>query len=175
MFCPKCGRQLQDDDNFCAQCGSEIIPEQPSFLLVRETKNNNSGGIIILLIALAILGCIVYLYFNPNTLINNIVEDEHITFVKNGSPSSYPHITYDEAFSNFFSNRAWSYFKSSDGKDVVEFEGNCIYSDVEVRATIQFVLDMDESTFELSYLAFNDVPQSLLIEYALITKVFNSY
>ena len=32
-----------------------------------------------------------------------------------------------------------------------------------------------EGTFELEYLGFNDVPQSLLIKYALITKVFSEY
>ena len=102
-------------------------------------------------------------------------EDEHITFAKNGSPVDYPDVTYDEAFSAFFSNRSWEYFVSDTGKDVVEFKGDCLYHDTQVTATIQFVLDMDEGTFEFEYLAFNDVPQSILISYALITKVFEDY
>ncbi len=173
MVCPRCGETITDTARYCERCG---YPLGDNIILKAPTKSEGSkGGVFFLIIVLAILIGFVFFYFKGYSNIDIPFEDEHVTFVKNGSPTSYPDITYDEAFSNFFSNRSWKYFESTDGKDVVEFNGDCLYSDVEVTATIQFVLNMDDGTFELTYLAFNDVPQSMLFEYALITKVFESY
>lgn len=117
--------------------------------------------------------------------------DEHVLAVKGGSPTDYPDITYEEAFESFFSEPTWRYFEGTkkgpdddgDGKedytesniDVVEFTGNCMYADVEVKALIQFELDTENGTFEASYLSFNDVPQSVLIMNSLIIKAFETY
>ena len=42
--------------------------------------------------------------------------DEHVIGVKNGYPEAAPQITYGDAFDNFFVNRTWKYFESTDGK-----------------------------------------------------------
>ena len=173
MFCPRCGESVNDYAKYCERCGH---PLTDTIVLKTPNKNNDSkAGVFILLVGLALLIGFVIFYLGDYSSTDFTFEDEHIAYVKSGSPSSYPDVTYDEAFCNFFTNRSWNYFESNDGKDVVEFKGDCTYHDVEVTATMQFVLDMNEGTFEISYLAFNDVPQSLLIEYALITKVFESY
>ena len=102
-------------------------------------------------------------------------ENKYVKTVKGGSPVSYPDITYEEAFENFFSMPTWKYFEGTyDGKraDVVEFTGYCLYQDVEVKASIQFVVDQKEGTFEAVYLAFNDVPQNKLLLWSIITKAF---
>jgi len=117
--------------------------------------------------------------------------DEHVLGVKNGHPYSYPDITYGQAFDNFFGTPTWKYFVGTkdgpdddeDGKpdytednvDIVEFTGYCTYSDVEVKALLQFTLSKDDDTFEATYLSFNDVPQSTLIMYALLDKAFEEY
>ncbi len=113
-------------------------------------------------------------------------EDEHVLSVKNARNSSYPDVTYGEAFEHYFEMPAWKYFEGTqegpdddgDGKpdyeqknvDVVEFTGRCMYMDVKVKAKIQFALD--EDTFEPVYLSFNDVPQSQLILGILLQSVF---
>lgn len=118
-------------------------------------------------------------------------EDEHVLAVKKGSNNAYPDVTYEEAFENFFGSPTWKYFKGThegpdddgDGKpdytedniDVVEFTGKCTYQDVEVKALIQFTLDEDGETFDATYLAFNDVPQSMLMLHGLFEKVFEPY
>ncbi len=115
-------------------------------------------------------------------------DDPNVLMVKNGHPTAYPDKNYGEAFGNFFKNPTWKYFKGTqegpdddgDGKpdfaiddiDVVEFTGYCTYMDVEVKALIQFTLDKDEGTFEATYLSFNEVPQSTLMLYGLMSKVF---
>ncbi len=102
-------------------------------------------------------------------------ERKYIDFVKEGCPTLYPDITYGEAFDSFFGHPSWSYFKSDDGKHVVEFTGDCTYADAEVTATVQFVLDMESETFELYYLDFNDIPQMEFMKLGLVTAAFDAY
>lgn len=173
MECPRCGELINDRARFCERCGLQLVNNK-YYTPAPKEKNDGIGLVILIIFLVAAIGIVAY-YFYYTSDLNTVFEDEHITFVKNGSPSLYPDITYDEAFTEFFSDRSWEYFESTDGQDVVEFRGNCMYNDVEVTATIQFILDMDDGTFELGYLAFNDVPQSFLVEYALIAKIFESY
>lgn len=149
------------------------------------------------LIALCILTitCLSLISCRSDDIIDqtaNIVQavDENVLSVKNGTCSSYEGITYGEAFDSFFSLPTWKYFKGTqegpdedgDGKpdytndniDVVEFTGSCMYSDVEVKARIQFTLDKENGTFDATYLAFNEVPQNMLMLNMLISKAFES-
>ena len=107
-------------------------------------------------------------------------DNEFVLGVKGGSPNSYPDITYEEAFESFFSNPTWTYFEGTredDEKtyDVVEFTGNCLYNDIEVKALIQFTISDDRETFEASYFSLNDIPQTTADLYGLIEKVFSEY
>lgn len=124
--------------------------------------------------------------------VENIVqaEDEHVLAVKNGTPNAYPDQKYGETFDNFFGAPTWTYFvgtkegpdEDGDGEpdyteddvDVVEFTGYCMYSDTEVKARIQFTLDMDDGTFQATYLSFNDVPQSMLMLASLMEAAFTN-
>lgn len=118
-------------------------------------------------------------------------DDEHVKMVKEGHPKAYPNKTYGKCFDSFFGTPAWKYFVGTqngpdddgDGKpdytknnvDVVEFTGYCMYQEVEVKACIQFILDVDEGSFDATYLSFNDVPQNKLLLYSLISKAFEEY
>ena len=80
-------------------------------------------------------------------------DDPHVVGVKNGHPSAYPNISYDDAFGEFFGSPTWKYFvgtkdgpdEDEDGKpdyveenvDIVEFTGYCTYLDVEVKLFLQ--------------------------------------
>ena len=99
-------------------------------------------------------------------------KNPYVQMVKQGHPNNYPNRTYDQAFSNFFANPQWKYFKSDDHKDVVEFTGDCTYQNTPVKARIQFVVNEKAGTFETAYLAFNEVPQTNLLLAALIEKAF---
>lgn len=172
MECPRCGEQLNEDARFCQRCGKSLLEQQiPDSPVLKKSNDSGMGILIGGLIVLALVICFA-LRSGDN---NSIVEDSHVTAVKGGSPEAYPDITYGEAFESFFSNTSWKYFESDKGKDIVEFTGDCLYADTEVTATFQFELDMEDGTFEIVYLGFNDVPQSILIEYALISKAFESY
>ena len=115
-------------------------------------------------------------------------QDSHVLGVKNGHPLDYPDQTYGNAFEDFFAYPTWKYFvgtkegadEDGDGKpdfeqedvDIVEFTGYCTYQDTEVKALMQFTLDEESNSFEATYLSFNDVPQSMLMLYGLLNKVF---
>lgn len=103
------------------------------------------------------------------------VGNEYVLSVKNGHPVSIPDITYGKAFENFFSYPTWRHFKAESGEDIVEFTGNCIYQDAEVKARLQFIIHDDEDYFEQGALSFNDVPQSNLITSVMIYKAFEEY
>jgi hypothetical protein len=102
-------------------------------------------------------------------------EEEHVLMVKNGYPVSYPDCKYGDVFDEFFGSPTWKYFASTDGQDVVEFTGYCMYEDTEVKARLQFILDTENSTFTSGALSFNDVPQTNLMTYGLIEKAFSEY
>lgn len=123
--------------------------------------------------------------------VSNVIQasDENILGVKNSCPNAYPDITWGEAFESFFSKPTWKYFvgtvegadNDGDGKpdytinnvETVEFTGYCFYQDVEVKALIQFTIDKENETFEVTYLSLNDVPQSDDMIYELVITVFN--
>lgn len=160
--CENCGALIMSKSRVCPTCGAPV----------KKQKKKTSFIIPIIIMALLFLGY-SYLKYSRES-------DPHVLFVKNGSPNAFPDITFDEAFTHFFGSPSWKYFRgsrgnSSDTFDIVEFTGNCTYLEQEVTAKLQFTLDVDNGTFETTYLAFNDVPQSNDLLYALIEKAFTSY
>ena len=100
--------------------------------------------------------------------------DKYVQMVRNGYPSSHPSVNYEQAFTSFFGSPQWKHFKAEDGREVVEFTGDCTYQDTPLKARVQFVVNEQQGTFETAYLAFNEVPQNKLILAALIEKAFSS-
>jgi len=98
--------------------------------------------------------------------------NRYVQMVRNGSPVTWPNVTYDEAFSNFFGSPRWSHFESDDGLQVVQFTGDMEYGGSPVNALIQFIVDMESGTFDATFLSFNEVPQTQLMLLTLITTVF---
>lgn len=109
--------------------------------------------------------------------VNNVVqaEEEHVLMVKHGYPLSYPNCKYGDVFDNFFGSPTWKYFEADTGEQVVEFTGYCMYHDTEVKSRLQFILDMENNTFEAGAMSFNNVPQTTLVTTAMIEKAFEHY
>lgn len=96
--------------------------------------------------------------------------DPNVLSVKGGTLGEYTNITVGEAFETFFADPKWKYFKADTEEDVVEFTGYCTYQDVKVLARLQFIVN--EETFEIGALSFNDVPQNELIKASLLSKIY---
>ncbi|MCR5419492.1 MAG: zinc ribbon domain-containing protein [Lachnospiraceae bacterium] len=184
-ICPECGAE-SSSGGFCSNCGSkmpqlsareledqaELTPEN-----IKAKKKRLLWTPVVVFIAVILLMSGVF----------GLGTDPHVLAVKNGSPSSYPDKTYGKAFDNFFKSPKWRYFRGTqegtdedgDGKpdteeqnvDVVEFTGYCRYSDIEVKALLQFTLN-DDDTFSATFLSFNDVPQNMFTMAALLSAVF---
>lgn len=115
--------------------------------------------------------CILQIKYNT---FEGGLSSKYISMVKDATNESYPDMTYGEAFEKFFENPSWKYFKSDEDKDVVEFTGDCTYSDKKVTATIQFIISKDATQFTAEYLAFDGEAQNKLIIGILIDKAFSS-
>jgi hypothetical protein len=155
------------NENQQAQFSSDVPPP----FHIQPTPEKKGNHKILAIVLAAVAACIFLVMLLAPRLGNN----KYIDYVKNGSPKSYPNITYGKAFGSFFANPTWKYFKSDENQDVVEFSGACSYQNVNVTARVQFLLDVDNGTFDVYYLGFNDVPQNKLIIMGLIKKVFESY
>lgn len=133
--------------------------------ITKKQQRNKKVIWIVGLIFGMIAVCIGLATYNNNS---------YILMVKDGYNTSYPNSTYGVAFENFFGSPTWTYFKSDGGEDVVEFTGDCTYQNAKVKAKQQFVLNMDEGTFEVGALSFNDIPQNKLITAVLMNEVFEN-
>ena len=105
--------------------------------------------------------------------------DTRVEFVKQGHPQMIPDITYEQAYENFFARPQWRAFDSTDGKEVVEFSGECTYNDEPATVYIQFVFD-DEETFSFGYYALfdedkNEIPPTMSTMLELIYNPFETY
>lgn len=116
------------------------------------------------------------------------ISEEHVQSVKNGTSTIYPEKTWGEAFDSFFTAPTWKYFsgilegpdENGDGKpdytetdvDIVEFTGYCNYRGTDVKARVQFQLNSEDDSFTASFLAFNEVPQNMVLLNLLIAKAF---
>ncbi|MCH5185183.1 MAG: hypothetical protein J1F64_03565 [Oscillospiraceae bacterium] len=99
-------------------------------------------------------------------------DSKEVRSIKNSYLSAYStDVTLGDAFENFFMLPMWQYFEADTGEKVVEFNGQCIYNDKTVEATIQFILN-DDGTFQVHTLAFNDIEQNLLMLNTLMEKIF---
>lgn len=139
--------------------------------------------IICLIVIVALVGCGCSLDSDDiSKQVQSIAQsdNEYVLGVKYGTPSTYPNITYGEAFEAFFAYPTWTYYQGTregDEKvyDVVEFTGNCMLADKEVKALIQFTISDDKKSFEASYFSLNDIPQSMVDLNGLLDKVFSEY
>ncbi|MCH5185368.1 MAG: hypothetical protein J1F64_04495 [Oscillospiraceae bacterium] len=99
-------------------------------------------------------------------------DSKEVQSIKNGYLSAYStDITIGKAFEDFFGLPMWQSFKSDTDEQIIEFNGQCMYNDKTVGATIQFILN-DDDTFQLYALAFNDIEQNMLTLNALMEKVY---
>lgn len=100
--------------------------------------------------------------------------DRYVLMVKEGYRDDNPEVTYEEAFSSFFSTPRWEYFKNDSGLDIVEFTGDYNYHDAQVKARIHFVVDEENGTFDAVYLALNELPQNSQKLSELIEEAFET-
>ncbi|MEK4931599.1 hypothetical protein [Bacillus sp. FSL M7-1345] len=98
---------------------------------------------------------------------------EYVQQIKTAKLPGYEKMAIEEAFHKFFKNPKWKYFVSEDHEDLVEFTGNCVYQEQEVKAKIQFVLNKEDQTFKLKAMALNDIAQNELTTAAMLHSIYD--
>ncbi len=81
--------------------------------------------------------------------------DKNIQLVKNGSMDSNPNVPIGKAFDHFFSNGKWTSFTTKNNEEIVEFNGRCLFLDVEeVSVKIQFEI-LNKKRFSLVHMSID--------------------
>lgn len=105
----------------------------------------------------------------------NAENDKHIQTVKQAQPEDFPGCSYGDAFEEFFSSPAWKYFESTDGRDVVEFTGECMYAGARTKARMQFIVNRTNSAVTTGALYYDNTPQNTKIITESLNKIFEQY
>ena len=100
--------------------------------------------------------------------------EPEVQVVKNGTLNAYPDRTVGEAVDGFFGDPTWEAIVGEDGNTYVNVEGTIQYMSKDVQALIQFRLDVSNDTFKINALEFNGIPQSEIMLYALIEKMYTT-
>ena len=81
--------------------------------------------------------------------------ERNIQLVKNGTMDSNPNVPIGKAFAQFFSNGKWKAFTTKKGKEIVEFNGRCLFLEIEeVDVKIQFEI-LDKERFSLVHMSID--------------------
>lgn len=103
------------------------------------------------------------------------IEEEHIEAVKNAYPENFPQCMYGKAFEEFFRSPEWKYFESTDGRDVVEFGGECMYAGAQTKVRLQLVVNMEDSTVTPAAMYYNGTPQPMNVITSSLENIFKQY
>ncbi|HAG04605.1 MAG TPA: hypothetical protein DCG28_04105 [Lachnospiraceae bacterium] len=191
MLCEKCGKELEANSLFCDKCGARVFqeaennyytnsapqpvqpmppPMQPTYQpnILKEPPSHKP--IIPLIVGLLAIIVVCFLAINGKLPFGN----RYVSMVKNGHPTGYPNRTYGDAFNNFFSNPKWKYLKSTNGLDIVQFDGDCTYLDGPAHMVIQFDVNVSKGTFEIYAMEIDGTPQNKFLISVFMIKIFES-
>lgn len=123
--------------------------------------------------------------------ISEEIKEEMMLVVKGEKAVNYPEITYEEAFANYFTSPEWTCFRGTkegpdddgdgnpdyelEGIEIVQFTGDCVYSDAQVKALIQFCKDNDTGIYQITYVSFDGKPQSTSVMSEFVDVIFRTY
>lgn len=179
MFCKKCGKEIADGLTTCPECNAATAASQVSF----NSENKGVKGFVdgyknfgslsmkdkiihAVVPVVAVIAIVV--------ILSLVFSDNYVSMVKEGHLKSFSKTeTVGEAFDDFFANPKWESFKSEDDERIVEFNGECEYLGDEVKVCIQFEVDVDDESFEISYADIDGEKMSELEMLGLLEAVYD--
>lgn len=189
MFCPKCGAQINYNDNICHKCGYIYYSNNPNYntksditLFTIFIKTLCCIGIVIAIFVLAEKLSLV-----PEETLNEVINDvtqnisnitsDYITPIKNDTPAGYSTSeTYGTAFNRYFESCKWS-SQICNSSPCVHFTGiynnqNGTYSKAEIEFAIT---DMGNNEFyyNINSVTIDGLDLGNLGIYGLIEDIFN--
>ena len=142
--------------------------------MIRIRKKLNAVVIATLFASTLLSGCSSSSSEDATAFIDDTVnsflgDSVNVSSVKDAYLSSCPSATLGQMADAFMANPSWSDFASTTGGTVVELTGGITFDSADVEALIQF--ELSGSSFEASYLSFNQVSQNQLMLSSLLTKM----
>lgn len=132
------------------------------------------GQHIRVFICVVIMGVIVGFVMNGQ---DADTDHRYIDVVKAGTLQDYDITTIEQAFSSYFTETTWHYYKARSGEHVVELSGNARYNEIDGEAFLQFVFDEhdDDGQFNVGALKFNDIVQQPEEKWQWIELVYENW
>lgn len=185
MFCSKCGNEITSGAQFCIRCGTKVVEERisrlgdnlnppappnhpPDIPANISSKAAKKKSITQAIVGISIIIILLFLGLSGNLTSGN----KYIAMIKGGCPNINPNTTYEEAFNAFFTNPKWQYFKSNTGQHIVQFDGDCILYKQKAHVLIQFDVNYSNTSFQISYMAIDGVPQDMFSILLTINFIF---
>lgn len=147
MFCPECGKEIENDTKFCSHCGNQIvITPQPQQIKnddpiqqKPEKKKQKKKWLIGVIAAVAIFFLGIVIFSGGET-----TADELIDLIQNGYLGNYDTVTIKEVLEYASKGGEWEVYETADGDHyVIEYSGE------DIR--IQFSIDgLEAETFRIS-------------------------
>ena len=142
--------------------------------MIRIRRKLNSVVIATLFVSTLLSGCSSSSSEDATAFIDDTVnsflgDSVNVSSVKDAYLTSCPSATLGQMADAFMANPSWSDFASTTGGTVVELTGGITFDSADVEALIQF--ELSGSSFEASYLSFNQVSQNQLMLSSLLTKM----
>lgn len=85
--------------------------------------------------------------------------DNRIDYIKEQKVFENDETTYGDGLDLYCTDEHWTAFTSTDGDDIVEFDGNAEYKGAQVAVLIQFRIVGDCDDYQLGYFGINDKGQ----------------
>lgn len=99
--------------------------------------------------------------------------EQLFTIIKDSFFNNFPYQKIGPAFDLFFESPQWSYFRSNQEEDVIEFTGTYLYNGKKTSLLLQFVVDAYSNSFQTVYMERNNLEVSLDEFDLLLVKIFN--
>jgi len=146
--CPSCGEEILAAAKKCKHCG-EWLDKATTIKLeqkVKPAKKKPVKAIIIGGIAAIVVIVVSFEFLLTNPLSSSV---GNTAVIKKSILDTDYSISIGDALDNYkyFTKTEWKEFKTSQGKEIVEFEGN--YSKNDVIVIIQFILNKNMKENEI--------------------------
>ena len=162
MYCKYCGSEIDDDAEFCPECGKpqskvrqNSSGQQPHHRGGRYQLQKKKKHVWPIVVATAIVTILVIMgFFAAGDYFQKRSLNQTVDLVQNGYLGEYTDLTvmtiFDRVYSRHYDSKSWTGFEADSGDTVVEAK---YYNKnkPETAAVVQFTM-LDERCFRVSYL-----------------------
>ncbi|MCQ2548159.1 MAG: zinc ribbon domain-containing protein [Clostridia bacterium] len=192
-YCTKCGRELQDDMQFCPGCGSAVetsvnehekaAPEEEKTVPVAEEpkpKKNKKGIIAIIIAIVVIVGGVIYINSENNTY--NDFLDLYTTMIDGGGKTEAANKLIIDVWRNSISKTSdpktdkFTRTNNGSGQFYTDFNdalGN-LYDDKDFKADLDEILSLQTKAKQLMK-GLVDHPKSYDEEYSDFKELYKLF